>query len=332
MTTYVIVKIVANLRSKPFASIIMECQKCKKVLSKKGAHFVCQGTCQGTFHRSCVKGLAADMKAGRTRLFCNNCEDDETENEDLDDDVQDHQNIEKILKDIQSKVSTIPSLKKQLDSIKQSMGLLSEKYDMLLAEQEKSKDKIHKLEKAVEAVNNKCTYLEKFNLALQQSLQGYEQSARKQNIEIVGVEQMPDENVKEIVSKIGKIINVSSDDSIEWVRRMQPRKLGTKPPSIIVGFKNSGMDCRDAWIAERRKLVDVTSNVITGGTKQDKIYINEDLSKSTRTLLWNAKKKLHGLYQYTWVMNGKVLVKKAEGDKSIWVRSEADINALLKVK
>lgn len=319
-----------NLRSKPFAFLNMECQKCKKVLSKKGAHFVCQGTCQGTFHRSCVKGLAADMKAGKSRLYCNNCEDDETETEDVDD-VQDHQNIDKILKDIQKKVSAIPSLKKQLDSIKQSMGLLSEKYDTLLAEQEKSKDKIHKLEKAVETVNNKYIYLEKCNLALQQSLQGYEQSARKHNIEIVGVEQMPDENVKEIVSKIGEIINVSSVN-IEWVRRTQPRKLGTKPPSIIVGFKNSGMDCRDAWLAERRKLVDVTSNVITGGNKQDKIYINEDLSKSTRTLLWNTKKKLHGLYQYTWVMNGKVLVKKAEGDKSIWVRSEADINALLKVK
>lgn len=306
----------------------MECQKCKKILSKKGSHFLCQGQCQGTFHRSCVKGLASDLKAGKNRIYCNNCEEDESETEEQDDDGQDS---DKILKDIRKNVRAIPGLLKQLESIKHSMFLLSEKYDVLLAEHEKSKDKIHKLEKTVESINNKCIYIEKCNVVLEQKLHDYKQSTRKHNIEIVGIEQMPNENVKEIVNNIGKIINTGCQH-IDWVRRNHPRKEGIKSASIIVGFKTSGTESRDAWLLERRKLTDITSDKITGGTLTNKVYINEDLTKTTRTLLWNTKKELHSSYKYIWVAKGKILVKKNDGDKAIWVRSENDISDLLKMK
>ena len=187
------------------------------------------------------------------------------------------------------------------------------------------------LEKTVVNINNKCTYLEKCNVALEQRVHDYEQTARKHNIEIVGVEPMPDENVKEIVNKIGMLINVSSDD-IDWVRRNQPRKQGVKAASIIVGFKSSGTESRDAWLTQRRKLMDVTSDKITGGTNDSKIYINEDLTKATRTLLWKTKKELNKNYKFVWVSKGKILVKKNEKDNSIWVRSDNDIGDLLKTK
>lgn len=304
----------------------MECQKCKKVLSKKGSHFLCQGQCEGTFHRSCVKGLAADLKAGRNRIYCNNCEEDDSETEEQEDHGREH---EKILKDIQKHVKSIPGLVKQLDSIKHSMSLLSEKYDSLLAEHEQSKGRIHKLEKTVEHLNNKCIYMEKNQVVLEQKIHDYEQSTRKHNIEIVGIEQLPDESVKDIVSKVGQMIQVSTQD-IEWVRRNQPRKQGIKSASIVVGFKTSGTESRDAWLLERRKLADVTSDKITGGTSKNKIYINEDLTKTTRTLLWNTKKELHNIYKYIWVSKGKILLKKNDGEKTIWVRSEQDISNLLK--
>ncbi|XP_045492547.1 uncharacterized protein LOC123691991 [Colias croceus] len=307
----------------------MECQKCKKTLSKKGAHFVCQGLCQGTFHKGCVKGLAADLKAGKNRIFCNNCEEDESE----DDEGEDvNQGFQQILKDIQKKVSVIPGLKKHLDDIKQSMSVLSEKYDTLLAEQEMSNEKITKLEKTVTSISNKCVYLEKCNIALEQKVHEFEQNTRKHNIEIVGIEQVPGENVKEVVNKVGKLLDVSCDD-IEWVRRGPQRKQqDDKPAPITVGFRTSGTGTRDNWLAQRRKLSEVNSSMVTGGTKLNKVYINEDLTKATRSLLWNTKKQLIGSYKYIWVVNGKVLVKKAEGDKSLWLRSESDIRDLLKNK
>ncbi|VVD03309.1 unnamed protein product [Leptidea sinapis] len=203
----------------------MECQKCKKVLAKKGSHFMCQGPCQGTFHRGCVKGLAADIKNGnknkKKRINCNNCEDEGSEDEDQDEELQDYS---KILKDIQKKVGAIPGFKTQLDSITQSLIMLSDKYDSLIVEHEQSKEKIHKLEKAITNVSNNCVYLEKQNISFEQKIQEFEQASRKQNIEIVGIEQLSGESVIQIVSKIGEKINASSSD-IEWARRSRPYKL-----------------------------------------------------------------------------------------------------------
>ncbi|VVD00212.1 unnamed protein product [Leptidea sinapis] len=102
--------------------------------------------CQGTFHRGYVKGLAADIKNGKNRIYCNNCEDEGSEDEDQDEELQDYS---KILKDIQKKVGAIPRLKTQLDSITQSLIMLSDKYESLIVEHEQSKEKIYKLEKAI---------------------------------------------------------------------------------------------------------------------------------------------------------------------------------------
>ncbi|VVD04315.1 unnamed protein product [Leptidea sinapis] len=153
---------------------------CKKVLSNRRSHFVCQGPCGGTFHRGCVKGLAADLKMGRIRLHCNNCiNDDGSDNEDTD---EENQNLSQILKDIQKKVSSLPQLNKQLEMINESMSVLSEKYDNLLAEHEQSKQKIIKSEKNILSLNNKCVYLEKSNIALEQKVHELDHNPRLNTI------------------------------------------------------------------------------------------------------------------------------------------------------
>ncbi|CAH0720181.1 unnamed protein product, partial [Brenthis ino] len=104
----------------------------------------------------------------------------------------------------------------------------------------------------------------------------------------------------------------------------------TKPAPIIIGFKTSGTKSRDEWLANRRKLKELNSSAITGGSQRNKIFINEDLTKTSRELLWNAKTQLKERFKFIWVNNGKILVKKADGDKSVWVRSDGDIRELLK--
>ncbi|VVD05477.1 unnamed protein product [Leptidea sinapis] len=161
--------------------------------------------------------------------------------------------------------------------INESMSVLSEKYDNLLAEHEQSKQKIIKSEKNILSLNNKCVYLEKSNIALEQKVHELEQSSLKHNIEIVGIEQLPDEDVEKVVSKIGETMNVTCVD-IESTRRTRQTKPGGKPASIIVAFKTSGTVSRDMWLAQRRCLAEITSNMITGGTLNNKIFINEDKS------------------------------------------------------
>lgn len=270
------------------------------------------------------------MKAGRDRRCCNNCEEDESGDEE---EQEENQDVDKILKVILKKVSVLPGLEKQLSAIKQSISVLSDKYDTLLAEHEQSKEKISKLEKMAASTNNKCVYLEKQNMVLEQKIQEFEQASRKHNIEIVGIEQLPGENIMDIVATIGNKIDVTCAE-IESARRTHPPRSGpnAKPAPIIVAFKSSGTAARDQWLAQRRRLADLTSATITGGSLTTKVYLNEDLNKSTRVLLWNVKKQLHGIFKYIWVVNGKILVKKVDGGNSTWVRSENDLNELKKAK
>ncbi|CAB3251775.1 unnamed protein product [Arctia plantaginis] len=125
------------------------------------------------------------MKAGINRIYCNNCEEEGSEVEEPD---EEEQELLKILKDIQKRVSSIPSIRKHLDTVPQSLSVLSDKYDVLVSEQERAKEKITKLEKTVLNISNKCVYLEKYNLALEQKIHDFDQSTRKQNLEIEGIE------------------------------------------------------------------------------------------------------------------------------------------------
>ncbi|CAH0730938.1 unnamed protein product, partial [Brenthis ino] len=155
-------------------------------------------------------------------------------------------------------------------------------------------------------------------MALEQKVHEFDQASRKHNLEIVGIEQLPNENVMAVAKKLGDIIGVSSA-CIDWVSRRTTRKINDKPAPIIIGFKTSGTKSRDEWLANRRKLKELNSSAITGGSQRNKIFINEDLTKTSRELLWNAKTQLKERFKFIWVNNGKILVKKADGDKSVWV-------------
>ncbi|KAI5633137.1 hypothetical protein NE865_10232 [Phthorimaea operculella] len=308
----------------------MECPKCNKTISKSGSHFQCQG-CHEKYHRGCVKGLLADQRAGIDHIYCNECEQDFVDPTLTQKPEAKQQDLEKILRDIQKKVNGIPSLKSQLDAINVSMGMLSDKYDTLVTEQEQSKKNIKDINKNITNINNKIVYLEKCNAAMEQKLQEHEQASRQHNLQIVGIEQLPGEQLRDLVSKLGDLINASSAD-IEWVSRRQQRKASDKPAPILIGFKATaaGTSARDSWLSQRRKLTEMTNSTITGGSMDSKVYINEDLTKATRELLWNTKRQLHGKCKYIWVANGKILAKKDDGGKTVWVRVESDLGELLK--
>ncbi|VVD02747.1 unnamed protein product [Leptidea sinapis] len=140
--------------------------------------------------------------------------------------------------------------------------------------------------------------IKKCNVALEQKVHEFEQASLNNRIEIMGIEKLPGENLKELISKVGDTINVNTSE-IEWARRVtttRPLKTSAKPAPIVVKFKVSGANSRDTWLAQRRKMMEVTSDKLTGGSATNKIYINEALTKVTRTLLWNTKKQLYGVY------------------------------------
>lgn len=78
------------------------------------------------------------------------------------------------------------------------------------------------------------------------------------------------------------------------------------------------------------KSMRLNANMIHNNWSMDsKIYVNERLTKNRKTLF--SKTRLackEKRYKYVWVNNSEILVKKDDGEKTLRIKSDRDINKL----
>ncbi|CAG9138016.1 unnamed protein product [Plutella xylostella] len=113
-----------------------------------------------------------------------------------------------------------------------------------------------------------------------------------------------------------------------WRLRSNQAKPGAAklPANIIVKLRNEA--AQEEWIKNRRKI---RSNLdIYPDSSTSPIYINEDLTKYNRELLWQAKQKVkENLLKFVWVNKGRILCKTDEQSRTHVVNCSADINNIV---
>ncbi|KAH8033742.1 hypothetical protein HPB51_015774 [Rhipicephalus microplus] len=91
-----------------------------------------------------------------------------------------------------------------------------------------------------------------------------------------------------------------------------PCKFG-KTPGIIVRYVRQSV--RDEWLHNRSKLRE----------KKSSLFIQENLTSQSRQLLREAKEwARENRYKYAWHKNGKILLRKSDGDSVLVVRHRTD--------
>lgn len=96
----------------------------------------------------------------------------------------------------------------------------------------------------------------------------------------------------------------------------QPSKEG-KLPDIIVRFPSHNV--RDEWFDKTKIL----------RRPQDKECILENLTKQSRELYWRTREWANdNNVQYVWHKNGKILIRKKDGEQAIHVKSWEGLSAL----
>ncbi|KAG7296212.1 hypothetical protein JYU34_021318 [Plutella xylostella] len=315
----------------------LQCSKCKKWL---------HGTCaaistdqlNALFLTESVEWMckACTGKARPARLSCilPDAEEDEgvTDTEDASADKMTKVSLTNIKREIQLTIRD--EVKREIQAVfreemQRTMQYLSDKIDDYEKCQKESKERISNLEKNVHNLTNTCVHLQKYNGALEQKIMDMEQSTRKLNLEIVGIEVLPDENPKIIIEKLGDLMKVSFKE-IESATRGAPRS-NAKPAPITVKFSSSGAAARDAWLKQRRAARAVTSDMLTGGSQTSAVYVNEDLIPETRELFWRTRAELRDVCKYIWLSDGKVLVKQTDGAKASRIKCVNDIGDIKKV-
>ncbi|KAM7301285.1 hypothetical protein ISCGN_016804 [Ixodes scapularis] len=151
-----------------------------------------------------------------------------------------------------------------------------------------------------------------------QDINALEWLTRKMNLEIHGIPVSERKNLNNKINQVAEKLGVPvlTDSEIDALHRLPART--DKIPGIIVHFAKQST--RDQWL-EKRKNLDRTGK---DG------YIVENLTRQNRALLWTAKEwaKQHD-YRYSWHRNGKIFVRRKEGDAAILTKCEMDLERLM---
>uniref|UniRef100_A0A8D8R0M1 FP protein C-terminal domain-containing protein n=1 Tax=Cacopsylla melanoneura TaxID=428564 RepID=A0A8D8R0M1_9HEMI len=148
-----------------------------------------------------------------------------------------------------------------------------------------------------------------------------QQRQRLNNIIINGIPEAKGENVIKIVESLGDKLGISNPGFHIQVAHRVKTKTANKVRPIVVRLINTRT--RDAWtMAFRQKQM-----------WKQKIYVSEHLTKKNQDLLAKTKElKLKHQYQYVWVKDCRILVRKNEKSRVYAVRNEDDLERIFEEK
>lgn len=157
-----------------------------------------------------------------------------------------------------------------------------------------------------------------------------DQQARMNNLEISGVPEKAKEDLSTILCNIANYLGIQlSTTDINRINRTRPfNAVPGRPKNIVVNLKSRLL--RDSILSAVRaqrglKLMDI-------GFPSDKrrIYINEHLTPGNKLLYKNIKAKAQATqYQFVWIRDCKIFVRKNDTSPSILIKDMSDIQKMI---
>lgn len=224
----------------------------------------------------------------------------------------------------------LKSLREEIKDVRESVSFISHQYEEILREHKEDKQKIKELQES----NNSMSSAMK---DMSTRLNTLEQQTRASNLEIQCVPQKKNENLINIVTKLGKVINseVKEEEISHCTRVMKSNSNNNRPKSIIVQFITPRL--RDSFLAatinfNRSKSAAEKLNTLHLGFDGDKapIYVTEHLSLANKALhaATRIKAKEKG-YKHVWVRNGRIYVRKTDFTQYILIKDTDSLNKLI---
>lgn len=240
-----------------------------------------------------------------------------------------------IKNDLESKISNTHeeiknTLKCDLDSIKCNLKSIEDKQNSLLSNHADLVQRVDVIEIDSKTNNQEVRILKEQVLSLQSQINLQQQRDRIQNLEISGIPEKNNEQLNNILIAIANVAGLNlSDQDIEFVTRVQPRtKIPGRPKLIIAKMKSRLI--RDSIISGVRAKKGLTTTDINFLGESKKIYVNEHLTPANKLLYKNTRQKASALkYQFTWIRDGKIFVRKDDTSPYILVKDMPDLDKLI---
>lgn len=157
-----------------------------------------------------------------------------------------------------------------------------------------------------------------------------DQVARLNNIEIKGIPEFAQEILPLHVIRVAQLAGVAlAESDIEHVHRVKPmRPVQGQPKNIVAKLKDRSL--KNQIIVGIRKRRGLTTADLGIGGDPTICYVNEHLTQANKALykkcrIFTKEKS----YQYAWIKNGTIYVRKSDKDPAITISVEADLKKII---
>ena len=293
------------------------CAVCKDAFSNDDI-LVC-AVCQGGFHVTCAGMTSSQFRKltnpKKSKWMCVSCS-----------------NLEEPAKSENSSVLT--KIQAQTDELK---SLLSSKFEDLKVSIDFNSSIIQDLKTTIidlqnsnkmlqrkqDELTSENTNMKKLIVELKQDIVDLKQYSRRCNLEISNLPESENEDIKQVMSNIQKIADISFVDNITALHRV-PSFNKEKPKPIICQLNNKPL--RDSLLKKLRSIK-ISARQVNPRFPDLPVYFNEHLAPEIKNIFFHARKaKTELKFKFCWTRDGKIFLRKDESSKIFRINSLDDLN------
>ncbi|KAH7942368.1 hypothetical protein HPB49_022583 [Dermacentor silvarum] len=215
--------------------------------------------------------------------------------------------------------------RREIRELRNSLEFVSKEYESLKKECENTRKENADLKAMQEPLKRELDALRKQAHETTLQIVAQDQYSRNRNIEIKGIPLSKNENLVEVLGKIGDTLGVSlSEQDIEVCHRT-PNRKDNASQNIVVAFSRRAK--RDLVVEKARKTRFTTQDL--GYSVREPVFLNEHLCPQLKKLLGMtiAKKKALN-WKFAWTKGGKVFARKTETSHVIRITCENDLDKM----
>ncbi|XP_054260399.1 uncharacterized protein LOC128985051 [Macrosteles quadrilineatus] len=279
----------------------------------------CAGSCEKFFHARCIQD---DVVGTKTRSFrdwkCKQCREVVTTTNEL----------LKVLQEFKAQMfDELKTTRNEITDLTDAMQFMSNKMDESTNLMKNIKEELASMKKENEHLRSDNAALNKEVTSLKSKVRALEQYSRKNNVEVSGIPETPNEDVMSLVKDVGTALGVEIQEGDISVAHRVPSYKKDRPPPLIIQF--SRRVTRDTLLHEFRDRKKLNARQINPAFPEKSVYVNEHLAPENKLFLKDMKTKCKDIgYQYAWCRDGKFFVRKCENDRCIRIESCEDLNNL----
>lgn len=332
----------------------MKCKACNKVAQATDAK-VCF-LCSGPFHYQCLgittQNFNKESKQTKANWKCPDCKSSERKVDNSNTPIRQQQNpssspttssnisdsvVDELKTYFEAKlkeatVTILSQVKEQLTTenraIHKEFEEIKTSISYVHCQFEELKEQVNEKSKIINDLKSENEILRSQICVINTQLNNIEQQSRGCNIEIQCIPESKTENLLSTIKQLGKVVSrdINESEIIDFHRVAKINQQSDRPRAIIARLASPRV--RDEVLAAVKKFNRTHStNKLHSGhlglAGNHPVYVTEHLSPTNKKLHAAARVAAkEKQYEFLWVRNGKIFVRKNATSKSLWINSE----------